>query len=106
MSIQKLIDATAKTTPAATPTLGTGNAFADCTADTATAGTDGVIVGTQLYLLTVCHAEGLCGEEDVYGKLCEDACVTSTDRPFRVEGTVPIEIAQARNLPAMVLDDT
>jgi hypothetical protein len=43
---------------------------------------------TDLYLIAIAHAEALCGEEDVYGKLCEDACITSTDRPFRTEGVV------------------
>lgn len=42
----------------------------------------------DLYLITVSFAEGYCGEEDVYGKLCEEACATSTDRPFVVEGLV------------------
>ena len=42
----------------------------------------------DLYLITLAYAEALCGEEDVFGKLCEEACVTSTDRPFRVEGVV------------------
>jgi hypothetical protein len=44
--------------------------------------------GTRLYLVTLAHAEALCGEEDVYGKLCEEACVTSTARPYRLEGVV------------------
>jgi hypothetical protein len=42
----------------------------------------------DLYLITISFAEGYCGEEDVYGKLCEEACATSTDRPFVVEGLV------------------
>jgi hypothetical protein len=40
------------------------------------------------WLITVCHAEAFCGEEDVYGALCESACVTSTQRPYIVEGVV------------------
>ena len=40
------------------------------------------------YLITVAAAEDLCGEESVYGTLCEQACVTSTDRPYRVEGVL------------------
>jgi len=43
---------------------------------------------TDLYLIAIAHAEALCGQEDVYGKLCEDACITSTDRPYRTEGVV------------------
>lgn len=44
--------------------------------------------GGDLFLVTLAHAEALCGEEDVYGRLCEQACITSTDRPFRIEGIV------------------
>lgn len=61
--------------------------FADCVI----AGNDepGVIgQNDALWLITIAHAEFLCGEEEVYGKLCEEACVTSTDRPYRVEGVV------------------
>ena len=29
-----------------------------------------------------------CGDEDVFGKLCDDACATSTDRAYLVEGVV------------------
>lgn len=42
----------------------------------------------ELYLITVSHAEAYCGHAEVFGKLCEEACVTSTDRPFVVEGVV------------------
>jgi hypothetical protein len=43
---------------------------------------------SNLYLIVISSAEALCGEEDVFGKLCEEACATSTDRPFVVEGLV------------------
>lgn len=46
------------------------------------------VAGTSFYVITVGHAEALCGQEDVYGKICEEACVTSTDRPYRLEGIV------------------
>lgn len=39
-----------------------------------------------LYVLTVAAAEALCGEEERFGKLCEDACATDTDRSVVVEG--------------------
>ncbi len=42
----------------------------------------------DLYLITVSHAEAYCGQAEVFGKLCEEACVSSTDRPFVVEGVV------------------
>ena len=43
---------------------------------------------SNLYLIVISAADALCGEEDVYGRLCEEACVTSTDRPFAVEGLI------------------
>jgi hypothetical protein len=64
-----------------------GAAFADCVAVTAAPGPD-VVAPSNLYLLVIAHAEALCGMEDVYGKLCQEACITSTDRPFAVEGIV------------------
>ena len=45
-----------------------------------------VVQGSDLFLITLGHAQAYCGEEDVYGKLCEEACLTSTDRPYIVEG--------------------
>lgn len=39
-----------------------------------------------LYVLTVAPAEALCGEEERFGQLCEDACATETDRSVAVEG--------------------
>jgi hypothetical protein len=72
------------------PTAATGMpsaAFEDC-AEVAETPPSEIARATDLYLLTIAYAEGLCGHEDVYGRLCDDACVTSTDRPFRVEGIV------------------
>ncbi|HEV2736314.1 MAG TPA: hypothetical protein VGV85_15830, partial [Longimicrobiaceae bacterium] len=46
------------------------------------------VLPAELYLVVLGHAEALCGEEDVYGKLCEDACSPDTNRRFRVEGVV------------------
>jgi hypothetical protein len=47
-----------------------------------------VLRGSDLYLITIAHAEWLCGTEAVYGKICEEACATTTDRPQRLEGIV------------------
>src|SRR6266436_2530366 len=62
----------------------------------------------DLFLIIVSSAEAFCGEEDVYGKLCEEACVTATDHPYIIEGvairavplplTTPLPAARARNL--------
>jgi hypothetical protein len=47
-----------------------------------------VRAGTSLYLICIAHAEALCGEEDVFGQLCEQACVSASERPWLVEGIV------------------
>jgi hypothetical protein len=64
-----------------------GADFADCVAITAATGT-AVVAPSNLYLLVIAHAEAFCGSEDVFGKLCQEACITSTDRPYAVEGIV------------------
>ncbi|NHN38337.1 hypothetical protein G8764_13595 [Pseudomaricurvus alcaniphilus] len=71
--------------------------FDDCvihnSAATISAGTS-----DQLYLITLNHTEAYCGEEDVYGKLCSEACSTSTNRSYIIEGVevraVPINLSQ------------
>jgi hypothetical protein len=57
------------------------------------------LAASNLFVITLSHAEALCGEEDVFGKLCEEACVTSTDRPFVVEGLVVRAIPLALQTP-------
>lgn len=44
--------------------------------------------GAEFYLLTIAHAEAACGDEEVFGKLCDDGCATSTDRAYVLEGVV------------------
>jgi len=82
-----LIDATRRIArPASTSQRGSA-AFGPCI--DATTGQDDIpAAGASLYLVCVGHAESLCGVEDVYGRLCEEACVTATDRPLIVEGVV------------------
>ena len=41
-----------------------------------------------LYEITVGPVEGLCGNEAVYGKLCESACATDSRHPYWREGVV------------------
>ncbi len=88
-SIQALIDASKKLTPAAPDASGKTGAgvFNDCVAVAAPPPTT-VIAVSDIYVIAICAAEALCGQADVYGKLCEEACVTSTDRPFRLDGIV------------------
>ncbi|HEX7239160.1 MAG TPA: hypothetical protein VF263_02755, partial [Longimicrobiaceae bacterium] len=62
--------------------------FAACEADTAPPVTTTPAFGADLYLILASHAEALCGQEEVLGKLCEEACVTGTNRPSRREGVV------------------
>lgn len=59
-------------------------AFHDCQAGAAapTATSPGV----GYYEITVGPLEGLCGNEEVFGKLCEDACVTDSQSPYWKEG--------------------
>jgi uncharacterized repeat protein (TIGR01451 family) len=66
--------------------IGAGN-FEACEMTVETPAVNQQQPGT-LYVVVVSAAEALCGVEDVYGKLCEEACATSTDRPFAVEGVV------------------
>lgn len=44
--------------------------------------------GLNIYEITVGPVEGLCGNEAVYGKLCESACVSSSQHPYWREGVV------------------
>lgn len=46
------------------------------------------LAGVSLYVVGIGRAEALCGQEDVYGKLCEEACVSGTERPWRLDGIV------------------
>ncbi|SFV16956.1 PT domain-containing protein [Pseudoduganella namucuonensis] len=85
-----------------------GNAaFGHCDGDddpaTAEAPTSGI------YEITVGPLEGLCGNEAVYGKLCEDACVTDSQRPYWREGLVlrlrpiTLSLADSGAAPAEVI---
>jgi|CXWL01.1.fsa_nt_gi hypothetical protein len=72
--------------------------FADCEPHD----TDGGVPTTDggvLYLLSLFHAEDLCGTEDVLGRLCADTCAGSTERPYILEGVlvraVPITLETA-----------
>jgi hypothetical protein len=65
----------------------TAAGFGPCDQVTATAGTSAPVVGgTELYLVCLSSAQGLCGQSEVFGRVCDDACVTATDRPYVVDG--------------------
>ena len=57
------------------------------------------LAASDLFVITISQAEALCGEEDVFGNLCEEACVTSTDRPFVVEGLTVRAVPLALQTP-------
>src|SRR5215207_6811770 len=89
VNVQQLIDKSKelfKLAPATKAGAGGGNFF-DCEFVAGEPPTNVAQAG-DLYLITVSHAEAYCGQEEIFGKLCEEACVTGTDRPFIVEGVV------------------
>ncbi len=71
----------------ATPAPASGNAdFADCLE-----GKKGGVKETPalgIYEVTVGPIEGQCGNEPVFGKLCESACVSDSRHPWWREGVV------------------
>jgi hypothetical protein len=92
LDIAALIDASRRISasrlkPKGTSAKNSSSEFSDCI-DLTTAPPDGLTPAGSLYVICVGHAESLCGIEDVYGRLCEEACVTATDRPLIVEGVV------------------
>lgn len=70
---------------AAPPPTGSAS-FADCLE----ASKPGVkeTAGLAVYEITVGPIEGLCGNEPVYGKLCDSACASDSQHPFWREGVV------------------
>ena len=98
---------------------GTASAAASGAADSATAAafqpcdlaasppSATLVAGTDLYLVTLAAAEGLCGTDEVFGQLCEAACVTASDRPWRIEGIllglVPLTLGQLVTSSSVVL---
>lgn len=85
LSIAQLISrASGEFDPGAMPNEGTAS-FAPCP-PTNPAGPDQSLTPNSHWLLTVSSAEALCGEEERFGQLCEDACATETDRSLAIEG--------------------
>ena len=54
-----------------------------------------------LYRLCIGASERLCGQEDVMGALCDNACVKDWERPYIVEGVrawlEPVEVSTAKS---------
>lgn len=87
-TVAKLVEAASKTDDrkADAPSAG-GSGFEPCEVATATPNVP-TVGGMQLYVVALAHTEGLCGTVEVFGRLCDDACITATDRPYRLDGVV------------------
>lgn len=89
VSIAALLEAARPTISVKTPFKSLGKLtkaeFADCDLGKATPAFPAQRP-TNLWLIVISHAERLCGNEDVYGKLCEQACISDSARPFWIEG--------------------
>lgn len=72
--------------PAVNAPLAGHAAFGDCQGKPSGGVTE--TAGLGLYEITVGPIEGLCGNEAVYGALCESACVSDSRRPYWREGLV------------------
>ena len=89
-NVQTLIEQSrTSATPASTSNgSSAGNAsFSDCI-QIAAPPPSTVVQVSDVYAIVICGAQALCGQSDVFGTLCEQACVTSTDRPYRLDGIV------------------
>jgi hypothetical protein len=87
VGLQQLIDSTRRAAVTAQQASAGSSTFAICPPDEGPVQPQGPS-GAEFYLITIAHAEETCGEEDVFGTLCDDGCATSTDRAYLVEGVV------------------
>jgi hypothetical protein len=81
---------------------GAGAVFGDCFDATADSSGGQVVSSADWWVVTIGYGESLCGEEDVYGRLCENACETTTERPYTVEGVVVRVVKLALGVPLPV----
>jgi hypothetical protein len=64
--------------------------------------------GLAIYEITIGPVEGLCGNEPVYGKLCESACASDSRHPYWREGVVlrlrpvSLQLPTSTSVPAAV----
>ncbi len=68
--------------------VGADGVFGDCFETSSAPAGGQVVTSSDWWVVTIGYGESLCGEEDVYGRLCENACETTTERPYTVEGVV------------------
>ena len=87
VDLKQLVDAARGRSAAQARAAADAPRFAGCEPrDEPAAG--GAAAATDLYRIDALHAEARCGQEDVYGKLCESACAGSTAEPYLREGIV------------------
>jgi hypothetical protein len=89
LDVQTLIDDTERLRTLILARSGlTRGEFSDCIAESVSTAppTTTVTETPGFYLITIAPAEALCGEDYVYGTLCEEACATSVQRPRRLDG--------------------
>lgn len=87
--VQTLIDDTERLRTLLLARRGVGlGEFSECIAESVSTAppTTTVAETPGFYLITIAPAEALCGEDYVYGTLCEEACATSVQRPRRLDG--------------------
>lgn len=100
--------ATATPTPASPAAAGLAGKsdFENC--DCTSADSISATTSTGYYEITAGPVEGLCGNEEVYGKLCEDACVTDSQSPYWKEGLVlrlrPIQLSLPGSTTVLPVD--
>jgi hypothetical protein len=87
VSLQQLLDSTRQATPQAFVSEGSSG-FEICEPGASTTPPPAGTSGPEFFLISIAHAEEACGEEDVFGQLCDDGCATSTDRAYLIEGVV------------------
>lgn len=98
LSLTELIESSRGVTTGTTLAAGGAGEFGLCEVESAAPSVT-VADGGTLYVIWLGHAEALCGEEDVVGQLCEAACTTSIDRPYRLEGVVVRALPLSLTLP-------
>lgn len=86
VAVDALIAASSSETRMAKPAAKGDASFAPCVALGEADGPAPVDGGLRVYRLTLSRHEALCGHEDVVGALCERACVSERQRPYRLEG--------------------
>ncbi|MFC5219687.1 hypothetical protein [Streptomyces coerulescens] len=86
-TVDDVLDATRGATSGAEPASSGAASFAPCET-LSPAPVAEVAAGSTLYLLTASRGEGLCGHAEVYGAPCEQACGTTTGRPYRIDGVL------------------